>query len=244
MTVGTGLIGGRVPGGFLPEEDQGYLYAGVQLPDAASLQRTQAAVAQMEKIIMATPGRRDLHAVSGYSMLAGVTNTTAASFFITLKPWEERKKPEEQYEAIMAHLNRKFAGIPQGRPSPSPPGHPGDWHLRRRDHGARGSGRKGHRFPVGERPEIPGRSAETAELARVTTTFIPTVPQVFVGVDRDKVLKQGVNVSDVYQTLQTFMGAYFVNYFNRFGRQWQVYVQAEGSTGPGRAARAVLRPQQ
>jgi len=66
------------------------------------------------------------------------------------------------------------------------------------------------------------------ELARVTTTFIPTVPQVFVGVDRDKVLKQGVDVSGVYQTLQAFMGAYFVNYFNRFGRQWQVYVQAEG----------------
>ena len=65
-------------------------------------------------------------------------------------------------------------------------------------------------------------------LARVTTTFLPTVPQIFVNVDRDKVLKQGVDLSQVYRTLQAFMGGYFINYFNRFGRQWQVYVQAEG----------------
>ena len=66
------------------------------------------------------------------------------------------------------------------------------------------------------------------ELARVTTTFLPAVPQLFVKVDRDKVLKQGVDLGQVYQTLQAFMGGYFINYFNRFGRQWQVYVQAEG----------------
>jgi HAE1 family hydrophobic/amphiphilic exporter-1 len=126
MTVGTGLIGGRVPGGFLPEEDQGYMYAGVQLPDSASLQRTDAAVSQMEKIIMATPGVEFSTAISGYSMLSGVTNTYSGFFFITLKPWEERKKPEEKYEAIMAHLNREFGKLPQGVAYDfSPPAIPG-----------------------------------------------------------------------------------------------------------------------
>jgi len=229
MTVGTGLIGGRVPGGFLPEEDQGYIYAGVQLPDAASLQRTQATVAQMEKIIMATPGVEICTAVSGYSMLAGVTNTYSGFFFITLKPWEERKGPEEQYPAIMAHLNREFAKIPQGVAFAfSPPAIPGI--------GTSGGvtmvleDRAGKDIPFlwENTQKFMAEARKRPELARVTTTFIPTVPQVFVGVDRDKTLKQGVNVKDVYQTLQTFMGAYFVNYFNRFGRQWQVYVQAEG----------------
>ncbi|HVP79001.1 MAG TPA: multidrug efflux RND transporter permease subunit [Thermodesulfobacteriota bacterium] len=229
MTVGTGLIGGKVPGGFLPEEDQGYMYAGVQLPDAASLQRTEAAVTQMEKIIMATPGVDICTAVSGYSMLSGVTNTYSGFFFITLKPWEERKKPEEKYEAIMTHLNREFAKLPQGIAFAfSPPAIPGI--------GTSGGvtmvieDRAGRdiRFLTENTQKFLAEARKRPELARVTTTFTPTVPQTFVKVDRDKVLKQGVEISDVYRTLQTFMGAYFVNYFNRFGRQWQVYVQAEG----------------
>src|SRR5512137_1465077 len=114
FTVGTGIIGGRVPGGFLPEEDQGYMYGNVQLPDSSSLQRTEAAINQMEKIIMATPGVEFCTAISGFSMLSGVTNTYSGFFFITLKPWEERKKPEEKYEAIMTHLNQEFAKLPQG----------------------------------------------------------------------------------------------------------------------------------
>ena len=162
-------------------------------------------------------------------MLSGVTNTYSGFLWISLKPWEERKNPEEQYEAIMAHLNREFAETPAGGGlCLLSPGYPGDRHLRRRDHGARGSGRKGYRFLWENTQKFLAEARKRPELARVTTTFIPTVPQVFVGVDRDKVLKQGVDVKDVYQTLQTFMGAYFVNYFNRFGRQWQVYVQAEG----------------
>ena len=112
--VGTGLIGGRVPGGFLPDEDQGYMFGLVQLPDSASLQRTEAAISQMEKIVMATPGVEYCTAVSGFSMLSLVTNTYSGFLWISLKPWEERKKPEEKYEAIMAHLNREFAKLPQG----------------------------------------------------------------------------------------------------------------------------------
>jgi multidrug efflux pump len=229
MTVGTGLIGGRVPGGFLPEEDQGYLYAGVQLPDSASLQRTEAAVSQMEKIIMATPGVEFCTAISGYSMLSGVTNTYSGFFFITLKPWEERKKPEEKYEAVMTHLNQEFAKLPQGVAFAfSPPAIPGIGTSGGVTMVIEDRTGKDIRFLSENTQKFLAEARKRPELARVTTTFTPTVPQTFVKVDRDKVLKQGVELTDVYRTLQTFMGAYFVNYFNRFGRQWQVYVQAEG----------------
>ena len=229
FTVGTGIIGGRVPGGFLPEEDQGYMYAGVQLPDAASLQRTEAAVSQMEKIIMATPGVEYCTAVSGYSLLSGVTNTYSGFFFITLKPWEERKKPEEKYEAIMAHLNREFGKLPQGVAFAfSPPAIPGIGTAGGVTMVIEDRAGKDIGFLWENTQKFLAEARKRPELARVTTTFVPTVPQVFVNVDRDKVLKQGVELTDVYRTLQTFMGAYFVNYFNRFGRQWQVYVQAEG----------------
>jgi HAE1 family hydrophobic/amphiphilic exporter-1 len=229
MTVGTGLIGGKVPGGFLPEEDQGYMYAGVQLPDAASLQRTEAAVRQMEKIIMATPGVEFCTAISGYSMLSGVTNTYSGFFFITLKPWEERKKPEEKYEVIMTHLNREFAKLPQGVAFAfSPPAIPGIGTAGGVTMVVEDRAGKDIAFLWQNTQKFLAEARKRPELARVTTTFTPTVPQTFVNVDRDKVLKQGVELTDVYRTLQTFMGAYFVNYFNRFGRQWQVYVQAEG----------------
>jgi HAE1 family hydrophobic/amphiphilic exporter-1 len=229
MAVGTGLIGGKVPGGFLPEEDQGYMYAGVQLPDSASLQRTEAAVSQMEKIIMGTPGVEFCTAISGYSMLSGVTNTYSGFFFITLKPWEERKKPEEKYEAIMTHLNREFAKLPQGVAFAfSPPAIPGIGTAGGVTMVIEDRSGKDIRFLWENTQKFLTEARKRPELARVTTTFTPTVPQTFVNVDRDKVLKQGVEITDVYRTLQTFMGAYFVNYFNRFGRQWQVYVQAEG----------------
>jgi hydrophobic/amphiphilic exporter-1 (mainly G- bacteria), HAE1 family len=229
MTVGTGLIGGRIPGGFLPEEDQGYMYAGVQLPDGASLQRTGAAVERMEKIIMATPGVEYCTAISGYSMLSGVTNTYSGFFFITLKPWEERKNAEEKYEAIMTHLNREFAKLPQGIAFAfSPPAIPGIGTSGGVTMAIEDRAGKDIGFLWDNTQKFLVEARKRPELARVTTTFIPTVPQVFVEVDRDKVLKQGVELTDVYRTLQTFMGAYFVNYFNRFGRQWQVYVQAEG----------------
>jgi HAE1 family hydrophobic/amphiphilic exporter-1 len=229
FTVGTGIIGGRVPGGFLPEEDQGYMYAGVQLPDAASLQRTEATMRELERIVMNTPGVEYCTAISGYSMLSGITNTYSGFFFITFKPWEERKSPEEKYEAIMAHINREFGKLPQGVAFAfSPPAIPGIGTSGGVTMVVEDRAGKDIGFLWENIQKFLAEARKRPELARVTTTFTPTVPQVFVDVDRDKVLKQGVELSDVYRTLQTFMGAYFVNYFNRFGRQWQVYVQAEG----------------
>jgi len=229
MTAATGMIGRMVPGGFLPEEDQGYLYAGLQLPNAASLQRTDAATRDLEKIIMETPGVQYCTTVVGFSLLSGVTNTYSSFFFITLKPWHERKSPEEKYEAIMASLNRRMGRIPQGVGFAfSPPAIPGIGTSGGVTFILQDRSGKDIAFLWENTQKFMEAARKRPEVARVTTTFLPTVPQVFVDVDRDKVLKQGVDLGQVYRTLQAFMGGYFINYFNRFGRQWQVYVQAEG----------------
>jgi HAE1 family hydrophobic/amphiphilic exporter-1 len=167
--------------------------------------------------------------VVGYSMLSQVQNTYSAFFFITFDEWSKRKQPEEQYGAIKAELSKRLAGLSGavGFAFP-PPAIPGV--------GVSG----GATFILQDRAgkdieylhENTTKFIEAArkrpELAGVTTTFRPGVPQMFIDVDRDKVLKQGVDIKEVYQTLQAFLGSGFINYFNRFGRQWQVYVQAEG----------------
>jgi HAE1 family hydrophobic/amphiphilic exporter-1 len=229
VVVLTGILGKRIPTSFLPEEDQGYLFAGVQLPDAASQQRTDEVMKQVEEIMSKTPGVKYYSSVVGYSMLSGVYNTYSGFFFITLEEWAARKKPEEKYEAIMAHLNGAMRNIPSAIGFAfSPPAIPGI--------GTSGGvtfileDRAGKDLPfLAENVQkFIAEANKRPELSRVTTTFLPTVPQVFVQVDRDKVLKQGIKLQDVYQSLQCFMGGAFVNYFNSFGRQWQVYVQAEG----------------
>jgi HAE1 family hydrophobic/amphiphilic exporter-1 len=229
ITAVAGLIGGKLPGGFLPEEDQGYMYAGVQLPNAASLQRTDAATKKMEQIIMSTPGVDHCTTVTGFSLLSGVTNTYSGFFFVTLKPWKERKKPEEKYDAIMTHLNGEFSKLSEGTAFAfSPPAIPGIGTSGGVTFVLEDRSGKDVAFLWENTQRFMAEARKRPELARVTTTFVPTVPQIFVDVDRDKVLKHGVDLRDVYRTLQAFMGGYFVNYFNRFGRQWQVYVQAEG----------------
>lgn len=229
ITVFAGFLGKGIPMSFLPEEDQGYMYAGVQLPDAASLQRTDEVMKQAEEVLSTTPGVKYYSSIVGYSMLSQVQNTYSGFFFITLEDWAARKKPEEKYGAIMAHLNEKFRDIVGAIGFAfSPPAIPGI--------GAAGgvtfiledrSG-KDISFLAENAQKFVAAARERPELANVSTTFRPLVPQVSVDVDRDKVLKQGVPLKDVYQTLQCFMGGIFVNYFNRFGRQWQIYVQAEG----------------
>jgi HAE1 family hydrophobic/amphiphilic exporter-1 len=229
MTGAIGVMGKIVPGGFLPEEDQGYLYAGLQLPNAASLQRTNAACAAAEKIIMETPGVEYVTTVSGYSMLSGVTNTYSGFFFVSLKPWHDRKAPEEQYTAIMAGLNQRLSRLPQGVAFAfSPPAIPGIGTSGGVTFLLEDRAGKDIAFLWDHTQKFLAAARKRPEIARVSTTFLPTVPQYFVEVDRDKALKQGVDLGQVYRTLQAFMGGIFVNYFNRFGRQWQVYVQAEG----------------
>jgi HAE1 family hydrophobic/amphiphilic exporter-1 len=229
FALGAFLIGRKLPTAFLPEEDQGYLYVGLQLPNASSLQRTSDVMHKLEDVLGNTPGVKSYTSVIGFSLLSTVYNTYSGFVFVNFKPWSERTKPEESYEAIKAHLNRELSKIPEARAfafaPPSIPGigTAGGFTFVLEDRAGRDVS-----FLSGNLDKFMAAARARKELAGVSTTFLPSVPQVYVKVDRDKVLKQGVELGDVYRTLQCYMGGIFVNYFNRFGRQWQVYVEAEG----------------
>jgi hydrophobic/amphiphilic exporter-1 (mainly G- bacteria), HAE1 family len=225
----SGMLGKKIPTSFLPDEDQGYCFAGVQLPDASSLQRNDEVVRQVEEILKNTPGIKYYSSVIGYSMLSGVNNTYSSFFFIAFKEWKERKAPEEQYRAIMAHLNREMGKIPGavGFAFP-PPAIPGVGTSGGVTFVLEDRSGKGFEFLAENLQKFMAATSKRPEFASVFTTALPSVSQVKVDVDNELVLQQGVKVQDVYQTMQCFMGGAFVNYFNRFGRQWQVYVQSEG----------------
>jgi hydrophobic/amphiphilic exporter-1 (mainly G- bacteria), HAE1 family len=224
-------LGSRLPSSFLPDEDQGYLFVGMQLPDAASLQRTSDAAVKVEHAILTTPGVASCVSVVGFSLLSGTQSTYTAFFFVTLKDWDVRKAPNEQYKAIQQNVQVALSKVQDGIAfSFPPPAIPGvgssggvSWVLEDR------SG-QGNDFLAAQTEKFLAAAQKRPEFAGMISTFLPHVPQVYVNVDEGKVLKQNVNLSDVYSTLQAFMGGYLVNYFNRFGRQWQVYVEAEGDT--------------
>ena len=219
----------RVPSSFLPDEDFGYLYVNLQLPNAASLGRTNEAAKQVENILLHTPGVRSTTSVIGFSLLSYVRASYSAFFFVTLKPWDERKTREEQYQVIKQRLNQELSKLPEGVSFGfSPPAIPGV--------GTSGGftfvleDRAGNdvQFLSNNLNTFMAAARRRPEIGTLSTTFLPSVPQKFITVDRDKVLKQGVALNEVYRTIQAFMGGLFVNYFNRFGRQWQVYIEAEG----------------
>ncbi len=224
-----GMFGKAVPGSFLPDEDQGYFFAQVILPDSASLQRTDAVMKQCEEILKQTPGIQYYSTVAGLNFLSGVNTTYSGVFFISLKEWKERKAPEEQYQAILKHVNTEFAKIAAGRAFAfSPPAIPGIGTSSGVTFMLQDRSGKDVAFLAENVAKFVAAARERKELAGVTPMFSPRVPQIFLNVDRERVLKQNMDLGAVYQTLQTFMGSYFVNYFNRFGRQWQVFIQAEG----------------
>jgi HAE1 family hydrophobic/amphiphilic exporter-1 len=229
VTVLAGWFGSRLPGGFLPDEDQGYVFAGLQLPNAASLQRNDDVSHKIEDMILKTPGVQSVTAVLGFSMLSGAQNTYSSFYWITLKEWAERKTPEEQYEAIKTHLNRELGQVTEGLgfsfPPPAIPGvgASGGFTFMLEDRAG-----KDPQFLNDNLAKFLAAARKRPELASIYSTALPIVPQVYVDVDRAKAISQGVQLADVYKTMQTFMGGLLVNYFNSFGRQWQVYVQAEG----------------
>jgi HAE1 family hydrophobic/amphiphilic exporter-1 len=229
VAAAVGLFGKRLPTGFLPEEDQGYLYVNVQLPFAASLERTVAVCNQIESLALATPGVKSCSTVAGFSLLSFSRNTYSASLWIALKDWNERTKKEESYESIKASLTRKVSQVPGAIAFVFPPpaiqgvGTAGGFTFVLEDRAG-----KDIPFLAANVSKFMEAARKRPEIGSLNTTFLPVVPQVYVNVDRDKALKQGVELPEVYKTLQTFMGGYFIDYFNRFGRQWQVYVQAEG----------------
>ncbi|MBI3795937.1 MAG: multidrug efflux RND transporter permease subunit [Deltaproteobacteria bacterium] len=228
LAVIAGGLGRLLPGGFLPDEDNGYLVVFVQLPDAASFQRTDAVVRKIGDILLHTPGVRGFNALTGFNLLTGSSTSYSATCFIRFEPWDQRQTPETSLKGIQAALNRQLGQLSEGRAfailPPAIPGfgRAGGFSMMVQDRGG-GSieflSEQVNRFleAARKRPELTG----------VNSLFSAAVPQVFARVDRDKALKLGVDIRDVYSSLQTLMGGFYVNDFNRFGRQWKVYLQAD-----------------
>ena len=179
LCLAAGFFGKRVPAASSPDEDQGYVYAGLQLPDAASLQRTSAGAADVEKIILDTPGVQYVSTVVGYSMLSGVNTTYSAFFFVSFHPWDERKTLENSYDGIKKHLalalSRVTSGIAFAFPPPAIPGvgTSGGFTFISEDRSGAGND-----FLAKEHANIFGRGAETSGIGRLMTTLLFGVPQV------------------------------------------------------------------
>jgi HAE1 family hydrophobic/amphiphilic exporter-1 len=222
------LVGNRLHSGFLPTEDQGYFYLNIQLPDAASLQRTDAFTRKVEAVLKSTPGVQYYSTIVGNSLLTQTNATYSAFVFVALTPWDQRKSKNTSIKAIMDSVNDKLDVMPEGRafafspPAISGVGTSGGFSFMLEDRAG-----KSVDYLAANTDRFLEAAQKRPELARLNSSLNARVPQILVNVDRDKVLKQGVEVKDVYSTIQAFMGSLFVNYFNRFGRAWQVYIGAE-----------------
>ncbi len=225
-------LGSTLPGGFIPTEDQGYMFLALQLPDSASAQRTDAAEQKITAALLKTPGVEGVIAVTDFSLLTQVQSTNAGFFFVNLKPWAARKAKDEQFQYLQSSIQKQLSADPDGIafafPPPSIPGigTSGGVTMILED-------RSGGDDPTVLTKNVIaflGALSKRPEIAAAIPSYQPAVPQLYVNVDKEKALEQQVSLSDIYTTMQTFMGGYLVNYFNRFGRQWQTYVEAEGTS--------------
>lgn len=232
LSVFVVLLGARLPGGFLPTEDQGYAFVALQLPQGSSLQRTTEASQDVEDALHKVPGVQNVTSVVGFSLLSFTQSTYNAFYFVTLKDWDQRKSADEQFTAIQQNLAKSLGGVKQGLAFSFPPpaipglGSSGGVSFVLEDR----SGNSDPQFLTGNLYKFLGALSKRPEIAAAIPAYYPAVPQLYVDVDREKVAQQQVNLADVYTTMQAFMGGSLVNYFNRFGRQWQTYVEAEGES--------------
>ena len=226
------FVGDRLPVSFLPEEDQGYMMASLQLPYASSLSRTSDAVRQVENVLMNTPGIEYTSSIIGFNLLSTTQSTYNAFFFIDFKEWDKRKSRQEQYDVLRQAVLRLPAEVRDGLafgivPSAIPGiGTAGGVNFVLEDR----SGALGTDYLAANTDKFMDAIRKRPEVAMAVTTALPHVPQINVEVDRAKAMEQGVNLNDVYLTMQSFMGGYMVNYFNRFGRQWQTYIEADADS--------------
>jgi len=224
------FTGQRVASGFLTDEDQGFFFLNIQLPDAASLERTDAVCRKVDAILAATPEVQSFNTIAGFSILSYSSATYNGFYFVTLKDWSERKGARRTAQAVIGRINQEFAakideGIVFGFPPPPIVGlgFSGGFSGWVED---RSGGDVA--FLDANLQKFMAAARKRPEVGGINTVFRPAVPQVYADVDRDKVLKQGVGLSGVYQTLQAYLGGLYINQFNRFGRQWRVYLQSEG----------------
>ncbi len=219
----------RIPGGFVPEEDQGFIMVNALLPDAASLERTDAVMKRAEAILGKTEGIEGYNAISGYSLLTGAYSSNMGFFFVQLTEWGDRTTEETHANGIIAALNRAFAQqIPEaGVVAFGPPSIPGlgtgagfTMELQDRSGGSPD-------YLAQQTQRFIEAARKRPEIGRISTLYRATVPQIYADIDRSKALKSGVPLTDVNTTLGALLGSSYVNDFNRFGRVYKVYVQAE-----------------
>jgi multidrug efflux pump len=221
------LLFRAVPGGFVPPEDQGYILGSLTLPDGATLPRTQEAGAAVQKILLAHPAVEHVFVVSGLDVIAGANKTNAATIFIPLKPWDERKTNAEE---LAKYVVAQGATLPQGTLLAFNPA------------AIRGLGSAGgfevylqNRADADPQKlyqnlqQFLGELRQRPELTGISSFYRPTSPQLVVDVDREKALALGVPVKDVFDALQSTMGVLYVNDFNKFGHTYRVQLQAEGA---------------
>jgi HAE1 family hydrophobic/amphiphilic exporter-1 len=218
----------RLPTGFLPIEDQGYVMASIQLPDAASLERSQAVLERIDGILKKTPGIQEWVSLGGYSLIDATNASNMATVFIIMTPWEERTDPDLSMAAILANLQRQFFQIQEAIafvfPPPAIPGLgvAGGFQMQLEDRGAVGLGELQQMLQ-----ELIQAGNAQLGLTNLNSTFRADVPQLFAEVDRTKAKTLETPLSSVFNTLQTYLGSFYVNDFNKFGRTWQVKVQAD-----------------
>jgi hydrophobe/amphiphile efflux-1 (HAE1) family protein len=223
-----GALFKTLPGGFLPEEDQGVFISSVRLPDGASIERNVETSKQVENVLQTTAGIQDTSVVGGLDIPTSTNNSNVTTVFATLKPWDERKAKNVQFENILASVQQRYYGIKDGfifafgLPPILGLGTSGGFEFMLEDRAA------GDIQALSQAADqLVGAARSRPELQNVISTFRNTVPQYKIDVDRDKVQTLGVPITDVYDALQTFLGGLYVNDFNRFGRTWRVYLQAE-----------------
>ncbi|MEO6810182.1 MAG: multidrug efflux RND transporter permease subunit, partial [Isosphaeraceae bacterium] len=219
----------RLPTGFLPSEDQGYAIVGVQLPDAASQVRTRAVVDKIAAILAKTPGVATWFMIGGNSILDGAVASNAASFYVNYEPFEKRTgNPAKSQEAILGHITGKFQQIQEAMIFAFPPpairglGVAGGFQLQLEDRGGTGL----HELQQLADEMIQDGNAQSG-LTSLKTTFRSSVPQIYADVDRVKAKSLGVPLDSIFGTLQASLGSAYVNDFNKFGRTYQVRVQAD-----------------
>ena len=230
ILVLTVLLFKGVPGGFVPEEDNGYFLINVQLPDASSLQRTDVVCKKIEDILAKTKGIDNYTTVAGFSLVSGVASSNNAFFFVSMKPWEERTETEERSFETIEALNKIISSeVPEafvavfGPPAIQGLGTGAGFTFMLQD--------KSGNTPQDLAAQVNNFITEARkrpEIGRISTLFRPSVPQIYAEVNRDKVLKQGVTIADVNTTLGSLLGSNYINDFNRFGRVYKVYLSAEG----------------
>jgi len=229
VVVGAGFFGKRLPAGFIPDEDQGILGVAVQLPPAASAERTSALLARVEDILGKTEGVDSYQTIGGYGAVTSTYQQNFGTIFVRLKPWEERHGEALHAKGIMRTLSAQFVKLPEAIvfpfniPTISGFGASSGFNFLLQDR----SGTLGVPELGAQARAFLTAARQRPELANLFTSFDPNYPQVKVELDRDKARKVGVAVNDAFQTMSAVLGGAYVNDFNRFGRLFRVYVQAD-----------------